>query len=108
MTQARSSGSSAQDAKPKGEVGEAPRALPQGLSPEDLVEFYRKMVLIRATDERIWMMNRQGKVPIAASEGPKPPSEIDRFARWHRKMEKLMAAQTRTAKRAPAKRRPAS
>ena len=67
MTQARSRGSSAQDTQPKGEAGEIPRALPQGLSPEDLVEFYRKMVLIRATDERIWMMNRQGKVPIAAS-----------------------------------------
>jgi 2-oxoisovalerate dehydrogenase E1 component alpha subunit len=31
------------------------------------VEYYRKMVLVRTLDERIWMLNRQGKVPIAAS-----------------------------------------
>ena len=43
------------------------RRLPQGVAPEDLVDIYRRMVLVRALDERIWMMNRQGKVPIAAS-----------------------------------------
>ena len=31
------------------------------------MDYYSKMVLVRAMDERIWMMNRQGKVPIAAS-----------------------------------------
>ena len=41
--------------------------LPSGLNPEDLVDIYTRMVLARTTDERIWMMNRQGKVPIAAS-----------------------------------------
>ena len=41
--------------------------LPQDITPEDLVDYYRKMVLVRTIDERIWMMNRQGKVPIAAS-----------------------------------------
>ncbi len=34
---------------------------------QDLVDSYRMMVLVRNTDERLWMMNRQGKVPIAAS-----------------------------------------
>ena len=43
------------------------RPLPQGITPEDLVDYYRRMITIRTIDERIWMMNRQGKVPIAAS-----------------------------------------
>ena len=42
-------------------------ALPGGLSAEDLADFYRRMVLCRTIDERIWALNRQGKVPIAAS-----------------------------------------
>ena len=41
--------------------------LPQGITPPDLVDFYRRMITVRTIDERIWMMNRQGKVPIAAS-----------------------------------------
>ena len=41
--------------------------LPAGLNAADLVEVCRQMILVRAMDERIWMMNRQGKVPIAAS-----------------------------------------
>ena len=43
------------------------RTLPQGITPEDLIDFYRRMITVRTIDERIWMMNRQGKVPIAAS-----------------------------------------
>ena len=41
--------------------------LPDGLAAADLVEICRQLILVRAMDERIWMMNRQGKVPIAAS-----------------------------------------
>jgi len=41
--------------------------VPEGLTVSDLVDCYRQMVLVRKTDERVWMMNRQGKVPIAAS-----------------------------------------
>jgi len=41
--------------------------LPEGLTEQDLLNSYRQMVLVRKTDERLWMMNRQGKVPIAAS-----------------------------------------
>jgi 2-oxoisovalerate dehydrogenase E1 component alpha subunit len=44
-----------------------PPNLPAGLSAADLVEVCRQMILVRTMDERIWMMNRQGKVPIAAS-----------------------------------------
>ena len=32
-----------------------------------LLEMYRKMVLCRALDERVWLMNRQGKAAIVAS-----------------------------------------
>ena len=45
----------------------AERQMPQGLTAQDLVDTYCQMVLVRTMDERIWMMNRQGKVPIAAS-----------------------------------------
>ena len=44
-----------------------PSALPTGLTATDLAEACRQMILVRTMDERIWMMNRQGKVPIAAS-----------------------------------------
>ena len=48
-------------------VAETAGSLPGGLSAEDLVDFYRRMVSCRTIDERIWALNRQGKVPIAAS-----------------------------------------
>ena len=38
-----------------------------GLTQQEILDFYKKMVLIRTLDERIWTLNRQGKVPIAAS-----------------------------------------
>ncbi len=37
------------------------------LTDEDLLEMYRQMVLVRTLDERIWMLNRQGKAAIVAS-----------------------------------------
>ena len=42
-------------------------AAPEDLTTEDLVDYYTRMVLVRTIDERIWALNRQGKVPIAAS-----------------------------------------
>ncbi len=42
-------------------------ALPKGLKDSDLVDFYTRMIQARSLDERIWALNRQGKVPIAAS-----------------------------------------
>ena len=47
--------------------GAADGALPGNLSGDDLADYYRRMALCRAIDERIWALNRQGKVPIAAS-----------------------------------------
>ena len=38
-----------------------------GLSDEEVLETYNKLALIRGIEERIWALNRQGKVPIAAS-----------------------------------------
>ena len=37
------------------------------LSDANLLEMYRRMTLVRALDERIWMLNRQGKAAIVAS-----------------------------------------
>ena len=42
-------------------------ALPAGLSETDLVGMYRTMVLSRTLDQRVWLLNRQGKAAIAAS-----------------------------------------
>jgi 2-oxoisovalerate dehydrogenase E1 component alpha subunit len=41
--------------------------LPAGLNQEDLVDVYGTMVLVRALDERVWALNRQGKAALVAS-----------------------------------------
>ena len=41
--------------------------LPKGLIADDLLDYYNRLVCARTVDERIWALNRQGKVPIAAS-----------------------------------------
>ena len=38
-----------------------------GLSDEQLVDMYRKMLLARKLDERVWALNRQGRVPFVVS-----------------------------------------
>jgi 2-oxoisovalerate dehydrogenase E1 component alpha subunit len=38
-----------------------------GLNPEDLLDMYSKMVLTRVLDQRVWALNRQGKVAIVGS-----------------------------------------
>ncbi len=43
------------------------RAAASSLSEVDLLAMYRQMVLSRTLDERIWMLNRQGKAAIVAS-----------------------------------------
>jgi 2-oxoisovalerate dehydrogenase E1 component alpha subunit len=40
---------------------------PPDLTAEDLLDVYRTMLLTRALDERVYVLNRQGKIPIAAS-----------------------------------------
>ncbi len=48
-------------------IAEDAGLLPGNLTADDLADFYRRMVFCRTIDERIWALNRQGKVPIAAS-----------------------------------------
>jgi 2-oxoisovalerate dehydrogenase E1 component alpha subunit len=38
-----------------------------GLTREDLLEMYRLMVVTRAVDERMWILNRAGKIPFVIS-----------------------------------------
>jgi 2-oxoisovalerate dehydrogenase E1 component alpha subunit len=38
-----------------------------GLSHDDLLEMYRLMVVTRAVDERMWILNRAGKIPFVIS-----------------------------------------
>ncbi|MDK1017788.1 MAG: thiamine pyrophosphate-dependent enzyme [Actinomycetota bacterium] len=38
-----------------------------GLDEDDLVDLYRKMLLARKLDERMWALNRQGRVPFVVS-----------------------------------------
>ena len=38
-----------------------------GLSDEDVLEMYRSMVLARKLDDRMWALNRQGRVPFVVS-----------------------------------------
>lgn len=42
-------------------------ALPEGLTPEALREMYFDMVLTRLCDDRAFALNRQGKIPFAAT-----------------------------------------
>ncbi|MBI4234229.1 MAG: thiamine pyrophosphate-dependent dehydrogenase E1 component subunit alpha [Chloroflexi bacterium] len=48
-------------------VGERGKHRPLGLSTEELLEMYSRLHLIRALDQRVWMLNRQGKVAIVSS-----------------------------------------
>ena len=50
--------------------------LPKGLNSEDVLDFYQRMVMARTIDERIWALNRQGKVPIAASSQGHEAAEL--------------------------------
>src|SRR5258706_207704 len=38
-----------------------------GLSSDDLVEMYRLVALARAVDERMWILNRAGRIPFVIS-----------------------------------------
>ncbi|MBC8280612.1 MAG: thiamine pyrophosphate-dependent dehydrogenase E1 component subunit alpha [Chloroflexi bacterium] len=60
MPRKRTTGTQASGARSKS-------PLPKGLKNADLVDYYTRMVQARSLDERIWALNRQGKVPIAAS-----------------------------------------
>ena len=38
-----------------------------GLSTDDLLEMYRLVALARAVDERMWILNRAGRIPFVIS-----------------------------------------
>lgn len=38
-----------------------------GLTDDDVVEMYRRMVVARKLDDRMWALNRQGRVPFVVS-----------------------------------------
>ena len=38
-----------------------------GLTPERLLQMYRQMLLARAVDRKMWVLNRQGKAPFVIS-----------------------------------------
>ena len=44
-----------------------PRHAALGLEPDRLLTMYRQMVLARALDRRMWVLNRQGKAPFVIS-----------------------------------------
>src|SRR2546421_8747502 len=44
-----------------------PRHIAIGLAPDKLLTMYRHMVLARALDRRMWVLNRQGKAPFVIS-----------------------------------------
>ncbi len=48
-----------------GPAGSLARSL--GLTDEDLVAMYRRLALARAIDERMWVLNRAGRVPFVIS-----------------------------------------
>lgn len=59
-----------------------------GLSNDQLIEMYRTMLLARKLDERVWALNRQGRVPfvvsVAGHEGTQVGAAfaIDRETDW--------------------------
>jgi 2-oxoisovalerate dehydrogenase E1 component alpha subunit len=48
--------------RPESHLGE-----PYGLSDDDLIEMYRLVALARAVDERMWILNRAGRIPFVIS-----------------------------------------
>ena len=55
-----------------------------GLDDQEILDFYKKMVLARALDERVWAMNRQGKVPIVASSQGHEAAEMGSVLAAHK------------------------
>ena len=43
------------------------RHQPLGLSDEKVIEMYETMLLARRIDERLWLLNRAGKIPFVVS-----------------------------------------
>lgn len=48
-------------------MAEDKRHVQLGLSDDDVIEMYKTMVLARKLDERMWLLNRAGKIPFVVS-----------------------------------------
>ena len=47
-----------------------------GLSDDQVVEMYRMMLLARKLDDRMWALNRQGRVPFVVSVSGHEASQV--------------------------------
>lgn len=47
-----------------------------GLSDQDVLEMYKKMLLARKIDERMWLLNRAGKIPFVVSCQGKEAAQV--------------------------------
>ncbi len=47
-----------------------------GLTEEDIVDLYRKMLISRRLDEKIWALNRQGRIPFVVSVSGHEASQV--------------------------------
>ena len=50
-----------------------------GLTGQEVIDLYAQMMLVRTLDERVWALNRQGKVPIAASSQGHEAAQMGTF-----------------------------
>ena len=50
-----------------GDAATSPLAASVGLTDADLVAMYRTVALARAVDERMWILNRAGRIPFVIS-----------------------------------------
>ena len=57
----------AEAAAREGEGREGQLGADLGLSREDMLEMYSLMAITRAIDERMWVLNRAGKIPFVIS-----------------------------------------
>ena len=51
-----------------------------GLSDEEAVEMYRTMLLARKIDERMWLLNRSGKIPFVVSCQGQEAAQVGAYA----------------------------
>ncbi|MBA2557681.1 MAG: hypothetical protein H0V12_10130, partial [Chloroflexi bacterium] len=71
MTSTRTQGSPAEAPRakdaPTERVDKGQLGADLGLSREDLIEMYSLIAVTRAIDERMWILNRAGKIPFVIS-----------------------------------------
>ena len=60
-------GSMSEEERARATTARQPRHVALGLAPDKLRAMYRHMVLARALDRRMWVLNRQGKAPFVIS-----------------------------------------